>query len=569
MKSKIIAAVCTILLFIPTYIAVFYYVSAQSAPVNVNVVSKMTIADMNGNVLEFERTTKKLDETLSNMNENMIEFFMLMNEESKEEIVLPDPLKGEETYNVTFLSYDKEYTYKYYFSNNSTEAFYTDNNGTTFKISEKYSNLFLLSEYARSLYPASKEPVFTLSGSTVIEPQKFNWEYLNYLNQYTVAKTIDDITTPIGTYNLMGGTLVFDFSVEPDYMYVTITENGNDIFTGTYDEIGTINLNEDAMIKVTVEAMWYDSPESPERGARGEAIYNFYGDVKAQPAFFLGKNIIEPGECVVLTGQNVENVSDIKFASEPSINFTPVFFEDEKNVQALIPIAFDLPDIIAMNTNDVIEYKLLITVYGKTHELVINVKAKEFRTLPYVISESIVTSKRTDKTIEEFDVAMTRIFASQESTRYWESGKFGMPIIGNESVLAGFGVTRNIKYSDNGATVTSYRNKGTDFVIGYGTPNVNSINKGKVIYVGEQILSGKTIVIDHGWGLKSTYMHLSAINVAEGDIVEKGDVIGVTGDTGFAKSTSLHVMLTVFDVPVSPYPLWWYDPDGIPMVDYK
>jgi len=562
MKTKIIAAICTILLFIPTYIAVFYYINAQSAPVNVSVVSKMRITDNNNNIFEFDKTSKKLDDAISNISENMIEFFLTMNENSKDEPELPDQLKGQETFNVAFISYDRESIYKYYFSNNTPEAYYTDSEGKAYKIPEKYSGIFLMSEYAKSLYPASVVPVFTLSGSTVIDPQKLSWEYVNYLDQFTTAADVDDITTAIITHNVMGGALTFDFSVEPDLLYVTITENGNDIFQGTYETMESINLNEDATIKVTVEAKWY---ESTERGAKGEAIYNFYGDVKAQPAFSLGKNIIEPGEFVVLTGQNVDKITDISFTSEPSINFTPVFFEDNKYVSAFIPIAFDLPEIMEMG--ETLQYTLKVTVYGKTHELILNVKKKEFKGQSYTIDETIATAKRNAKSIEEFDIAMARTYSSQETTRYWESGKFGFPLKGSEMVATGFGVTRNVKYYNGGATVDSYRHIGTDFLVNYGTPDVCAINKGKVIYVGEQILSGKIVVIDHGWGLKSTYAHLSEITVAEGAIVEKGAAIGSAGSTGFTNGTVVHLGLHIFNVPVSPYPLLWYDPEGIPILE--
>jgi Membrane proteins related to metalloendopeptidases len=561
MKNKIITAVCIVLLFIPTYFAVFYYVNAQNAPVNVSVVSKMNVIDPMNETFEFEKTSKKIDEEISNISDNMIQFFLDMNASSKSEAELPDPLKGQETFTVSFISYDRETVYKYYFYNNTSESYYTDNEGNAFRIPEKYSSAFLMSEYARGLYPASQKPVFTLSGNTTIEPQKLSWEYLNYLDEYTTSSEYDDITTAIATYNIMGGTLTFDFSVEPDNIYVTITENGNNIFLGTYDNMESINLNEDATIKITVEASWY---ENTERGAKGSATYNFYGEVKAQPAFSLGKNIIEPGEFVVLTGQNIEDIADITFSSEPSLNYTPVFFEDGKFVHALIPVSYDLPEILEMT--DTLQYTLRLTVYGKQYELSLNVKPKEFRSLSYVVPEIIATTKRTAKTIEEFEVAMARTYSSQETTKYWENGPFGFPMLGNEQVVSGFGTTRNIRYSSGGAIADSYRHEGTDFVVSYGTPNVCSINKGKVIYVGEQVLSGKIVVVDHGWGLKSTYTHLGEIKVIEGAIVEKGEFLGIAGSTGFANGVTVHLGLNVFDVPVSPYPLLWYDPEGIPML---
>ena len=65
-------------------------------------------------------------------------------------------------------------------------------------------------------------------------------------------------------------------------------------------------------------------------------------------------------------------------------------------------------------------------------------------------------------------------------------------------------------------------------------------------------------------GLKSTYEHLSTISVAVGDVVNKGDIVGLVGNTGCTEGYMLHTALFVFKVPVCPYPLW---EKGIPMTD--
>ena len=74
-----------------------------------------------------------------------------------------------------------------------------------------------------------------------------------------------------------------------------------------------------------------------------------------------------------------------------------------------------------------------------------------------------------------------------------------------------------------------------------------------VQFAGYTELGGNTIVIEHGYGLKTWYCHLSELKVSVGATVTKGDVIGVVGKTGFTNQNGVHFGMSVFDVAVSPY----------------
>ena len=63
---------------------------------------------------------------------------------------------------------------------------------------------------------------------------------------------------------------------------------------------------------------------------------------------------------------------------------------------------------------------------------------------------------------------------------------------------------------------------------------------------------GKTIILKHHFGLSTVYAHLSAYNVKQGDLVQRGQVIGFVGNTGRSTGPHLHYEVRIGDMPVNP-----------------
>ena len=80
---------------------------------------------------------------------------------------------------------------------------------------------------------------------------------------------------------------------------------------------------------------------------------------------------------------------------------------------------------------------------------------------------------------------------------------------------------------------------GMDFAAKEGTPIITP-SAGKVIELGDFFFSGKMVYVDHGQGLISMFAHMSAIDVAMGEQLEKGQVVGKVGSTGRATGPHLH-----------------------------
>jgi murein DD-endopeptidase MepM/ murein hydrolase activator NlpD len=88
------------------------------------------------------------------------------------------------------------------------------------------------------------------------------------------------------------------------------------------------------------------------------------------------------------------------------------------------------------------------------------------------------------------------------------------------------------------------------------TTPVKAANDGKVVWAADMGIYGNCIVVDHGYGLQSIYGHLRQIDVKAGDIVQKGQKMGIEGQTGLAGGTHLHFGMQVDGVQVNPRE-WW------------
>lgn len=122
-------------------------------------------------------------------------------------------------------------------------------------------------------------------------------------------------------------------------------------------------------------------------------------------------------------------------------------------------------------------------------------------------------------------------FSRLTSARLW-SGGFATPV--NDVVTGTFGTERTFNRRRQSV------HQGLDLRAGVGTP-IAAMNSGEVVLAREMFYEGGFIVIDHGYGLITLYMHLSEMRVNVGDRVGKDQIIGLSGETGRVTAPHLHV----------------------------
>lgn len=147
------------------------------------------------------------------------------------------------------------------------------------------------------------------------------------------------------------------------------------------------------------------------------------------------------------------------------------------------------------------------------------------------------------------------IVARSSPEKLWEGAFVQMT---NSRVTSRFAEERT--YEVDGEDVSQAIHYGYDLASHAHAP-ILAANRGRVLFAGDLGLYGQTVILDHGGGLTSLYGHLSSLDTAEGQLVEKGDPLGVSGETGLAGGDHLHFAILVGAVYVDP--LEWWDPKWV------
>jgi biotin carboxyl carrier protein len=138
--------------------------------------------------------------------------------------------------------------------------------------------------------------------------------------------------------------------------------------------------------------------------------------------------------------------------------------------------------------------------------------------------------KEAQAVIEAADAAKKRAFSATDSHPLW-SGRFIPPAEAETSGVFGSARIYNGKKKS--------QHTGLDFRVSTGTP-VHATNAGTVILARPLYFEGNCVMLDHGQGLLTIYMHLSEFKVKEGDKVAAGQLIALSGGTGRSTAPHLH-----------------------------
>ena len=478
--------------------------------------------------------------------EQFITFLLKLNQNAVEVENLPKECDPATSYKATIKGEGEASVYQYYFSTKSpSHSYFVDPLKQVYRINALDAIAFLDSERSIELYPASVIPVITVAGQR-LDPSDVDWTYFTY-SGISHQRTQENSETPLVSASYVGITI--DPSLVPDSSLLEITDDKNNLlFRGSLDKYDAATalkklIRKDTLLHFTLCTEWN---KEDSIHYQGKAEFRFDVQTVFDPAanFWLGESSVELGEIVVLSGEFVEEITELSFKSSPSIGVTPTFIQDGDLVRAIIPIPRDL-------SGGAGAYTLIAVYQGKEYPLSLQVKVpSNIETKrKYNYSQKVNTHLRTEENLDSF---RNFIDSLPVSSTLLCDGAFRMnPDL---TVRAKFGdMIHNTNNDDE-----DFRSNGLAFVAYSSTP-ILAVNRGKVISVTTTEYGGKTVVIDHGWGLYSVYYCLGSILVEEGTYVTQDTIVGYGGKEGkgegYTDGITSYCELWVGGQPVSYYPL--------------
>lgn len=212
---------------------------------------------------------------------------------------------------------------------------------------------------------------------------------------------------------------------------------------------------------------------------------------------------------------------------------------DEKRAYALLPISYyEKPQIKKIKIN------YLENGHQKSKKIFLKIEDGKYKKEKLTVSKSKVNPQGKEvreRISQEYHEAM-KIYGTVTPQSYIKS-KFLMPL--NSMITSDFGKARVYNGSLKGY------HSGTDFRAKVGTPIVAS-NDGVIALVKDRFYSGGTVLINHGQGIYTCYFHMSDFSVKEGERVNKGQVVGLSGQSGRVTGPHLHFAVRINKIQVDP-----------------
>lgn len=254
----------------------------------------------------------------------------------------------------------------------------------------------------------------------------------------------------------------------------------------------------------------------------------------AQPKLVTSSDVVVQGDpiMVTVTGVNFNQIKTLDFSGD---DLGVSFYKNK-------PTAFVGIDLNKKPGLYLLDLKL---TDGTETKKLIAVIARQKYQAPLGIPEKLGGNTPAAQTalVNNLSAENAELASIETTDRALWKNKFTFP-------LSNIYITDPYGYSRQTGSY-SIAHKGADFRAAEGT-SVVAMNDGVVRIAKKFTVYGNTIVIDHGFGISTMYMHLSEMGVTVGDDVSEGDIIGLSGQTGYAEHPHLHTTIRINNVSIDP-----------------
>ncbi|MDD3168295.1 MAG: M23 family metallopeptidase [Eubacteriales bacterium] len=267
---------------------------------------------------------------------------------------------------------------------------------------------------------------------------------------------------------------------------------------------------------------------------RGEYILEIPVTTDLPEKFVFSAQRLTQGQLLEVTVYYADRPEDIIF--EQSVYEKYKWYRQDDLIRGYLPSNYNVKP-------GIYQIKYGVKSKGTENALEIEIAEYDYQIQYLYVDPETEQETRNDAAYAEYNRYYIPVRNQSEPSRYYTEG-FVLPVRGR--LTTEFGETRYVNDFP-----TSYRHLGLDIAAPAGT-EVKAANRGKVVLARSLILTGNTVMIDHGEGLFSVYHHLLNLSVKAGEIAERGQKIGEVGSTGFSTGPHLHFMISYYLTNLEP-----------------
>ncbi|BEP29593.1 M23 family metallopeptidase [Helicovermis profundi] len=463
--------------------------------------------------------------------------------------VLCDSINKSVTYTKP-IKYNKEIIFEFIDKNKTKKNlnFYSDidkkelyflYNNKQYIIPREYSKLLLNYDEFSDLYPNNINPsiiIHSAKSSIVPHSAKSNLFYKKINSKWYKISNINT-STNLDSNIIMDPVLNL---IESENLKINISPKPSHFEVYTNNEQQKLNeniyipLKIESTINYTIKAIWEKNTDSD---FYGEKDWTFKVNVDLKPKLEVINSTEKQGDFFIIKMLNL-NYNETPILEQNIIDNIKYWKIDDA-WYSIIPLnywvkkgTYKVKFSIKKNNN-------VIPISNKT----LDILNKKFDKQYLTIDKTVASSTKNPEAYSQYAKIFSPSREKSINKKLWQ-GKFIWPCVGRISTE--FGMMRYV----NG-TLTSYRHSGIDIAVPRGTP-VLATNSGKIVLSQKLIMTGNTVVIDHGLGIFSVYFHMDSLNYNKNEMVKKGEIIGTVGTTGFSTGPHLHFTTSYYKTNLDP-----------------
>ena len=368
-----------------------------------------------------------------------------------------------------------------------------------------------------------------------------DFHYKNPLGLYSVMSKSEPILKSLKIDETANTVLQFD--IDPNHMTIRLQDNDAVVYESISELLASIDKN--GIYPVLIDTDW---DKLDDREYYGSLQYRVNLDVTLHPEIQIKTAANFPGNILVLS---VSNIKD-SYQTDLSTNLSHGLVS---NVPMGDSIVYFVPIDIWTEAGD---YAINVEIKNDAKEIIANlshtvkINDKDFVTQYLYVSDEVYESTNNDAAYKEFRERAQSARSTSTLKKLWE-GEFILPVKDSCVLTTDYG---EIRYVND--QITSSRHSGLDLAAPTGT-EIYACNSGNIVLSEYLILTGNTIIIDHGMGVFTSYYHLNTLSSQEGDFVNKGDFVGTMGSTGFSTGPHLHWSISIYNTYVNTWQVLEYD----------